>query len=351
MKKLSKGLSAVIASAMSLCFFNISSMSTSAICISFEGLKPTGDMVGFVDIDFKNLDIKSAMGFEKIFIDEDSCAGSFLGVNVCANSLYLKTKGDDWKEKAKSIYEEKYKDKLSLDICHSWNFDAVGCDVYDKNGNEDKSEIIAELVKDFNDAGILESADYALYDAGATPIFYYDNCLSLYNYDESVGIEEFEGVVSELASEYNMKIEVAEGTNHFKTIEGCYNVSFDSETKTIDKFRLWDDIVGVYPDIKGGFDIWGLEENIPMSSEPIDLLAAIGDTADDGTVYGDINSDSKIGIGDAIAINKYINGSIVFNESQTKAADLNEDGAVNVDDLNIMLQYLVDIIDEFPVNK
>ncbi len=79
--------------------------------------------------------------------------------------------------------------------------------------------------------------------------------------------------------------------------------------------------------------------------------ADIGDTTDDGIVYGDINADSKIGIGDAIAINKYINESIVFNKSQIKAADLNEDGAVNVDDLNIMLQYLVDIIDEFPVSK
>jgi len=56
-----------------------------------------------------------------------------------------------------------------------------------------------------------------------------------------------------------------------------------------------------------------------------------------------------IGIQDAVLMNKFMVGAVDFNEDQDKVTDLNGDNVVDSEDLGILLQYLVDDIDTFPV--
>ena len=86
-----------------------------------------------------------------------------------------------------------------------------------------------------------------------------------------------------------------------------------------------------------------------ISSNAIDLIAELD--AQIYVAYGDLNIDGHIGIQDAIIMNKFIVGSVTLNEDQNKAADLNDDGNVNSEDLNLLLRYLVDDIDTLRVKK
>lgn len=93
-----------------------------------------------------------------------------------------------------------------------------------------------------------------------------------------------------------------------------------------------------------------LASSSSVDSGSVDLIAAIGES--DGTVtYGDINADGSVGIRDAILMNKAVVGAITMNEAQAKAADINGDGTVNGDDLNILLNFLVNNIDTLPADK
>ncbi len=269
------------------------------------------------------------------------------GADICIyyNFLYDYTVFHFDEEKSGAFDEiySKYSDKLNFVYFKKYNDEAVMFDRYGLEGKpadeKGKSEIIVQMTEELYKARCIQSAEYKPLLAHHS-----DGYVGSYAvmFDKDMTAEEKQ-------AEYDKLVEI---TGKFEN--GSVSIGSDRYMVGLnfEDYVDWSAAVKeVYPDAEFAKCIIIEMSNGEVSSETIDLLAAIGDTADDGTVYGDINSDSKIGIGDAIAINKYINGSIVFNESQTKAADLNEDGAVNVDDLNIMLQYLVDIIDEFPVNK
>ena len=62
---------------------------------------------------------------------------------------------------------------------------------------------------------------------------------------------------------------------------------------------------------------------------------------------GDVNADGNIDIMDVIAVNKYLLGGSLLNQSQCVAADVDADGIVTPTDSLIILKYVVDIIDLF----
>ena len=62
---------------------------------------------------------------------------------------------------------------------------------------------------------------------------------------------------------------------------------------------------------------------------------------------GDVNADGDIDIMDVIAVNKYLLGGSLLNQSQYVAADVDADGEVTTTDSLIILKYVVDMIDSF----
>lgn len=55
--------------------------------------------------------------------------------------------------------------------------------------------------------------------------------------------------------------------------------------------------------------------------------------------YGDVNSDGKIDIFDAVAVLQYIDGQIEFSEEQKKSADVNADGKISIIDKQLILGF------------
>ncbi len=65
-------------------------------------------------------------------------------------------------------------------------------------------------------------------------------------------------------------------------------------------------------------------------------------------VIGDTNMDGRISIQDIIMINKISSGIVKLgNYNQAQAADVDGSCVINADDINLMTQYLVDLIDDF----
>ena len=83
-----------------------------------------------------------------------------------------------------------------------------------------------------------------------------------------------------------------------------------------------------------------------VSSQTVDLLAGL--TTEQEILYGDLSLDGRVGIADAVIMNKHINGSVTLNADQQKAADLDANGEVNTEDLFVLMQYLISIIDTLP---
>jgi hypothetical protein len=65
--------------------------------------------------------------------------------------------------------------------------------------------------------------------------------------------------------------------------------------------------------------------------------------------YGDLNSDGKIDVSDAILLLRSIVGLVQLTPAQEQCADVNEDGVVNVADAIAILRHIVGLVDQFPV--
>jgi hypothetical protein len=63
---------------------------------------------------------------------------------------------------------------------------------------------------------------------------------------------------------------------------------------------------------------------------------------------GDVNNDGAVDVLDANMIQKYAVDKITLTDSQKYAADVNNDGTVDVLDANMIQKYAVDKIDHFP---
>ncbi len=62
-------------------------------------------------------------------------------------------------------------------------------------------------------------------------------------------------------------------------------------------------------------------------------------------LYGDLNADSKISLGDLVQSKKYILGYNNLNDNNQKAADINKDGKISLSDLVAMKKKILNIAD------
>ncbi|MFR4476895.1 MAG: cohesin domain-containing protein [Ruminococcus callidus] len=74
-----------------------------------------------------------------------------------------------------------------------------------------------------------------------------------------------------------------------------------------------------------------------------------GGTVEGSVLYGDVNSDGRVDITDAVMLNKVVAGAVTLdNAVQRKNADCNGDGEVTGSDSTVLLQFLVSIINTLP---
>ena len=71
--------------------------------------------------------------------------------------------------------------------------------------------------------------------------------------------------------------------------------------------------------------------------------------ADTDTNYGDVNLDGKVDIVDAIFLNKYLATLIQFSDAQMANADCCQDGVLNDRDTTALMQFIILLIDDLPV--
>ena len=65
--------------------------------------------------------------------------------------------------------------------------------------------------------------------------------------------------------------------------------------------------------------------------------------------YGDVNLDGKVDIVDAIFLNKYLATLIQFSDAQMANADCYQDGVLNDQDTTALMQFIILLIDDLPV--
>ena len=65
--------------------------------------------------------------------------------------------------------------------------------------------------------------------------------------------------------------------------------------------------------------------------------------------YGDVNLDGKVDIVDAIFLNKYLATLIQFSDAQVANADCYQDGVLNDQDTPALMQFIILLIDDLPV--
>ena len=275
---------------------------------------------------------------------------SYLDFDI--NCLELKVTDDKWEE----IYN-KYKDELGLDSTGRLPDDTVrmlnqikmlDCNSYEEcvalieEQNEsinEKYEIIMNMCSEMYKAGCISEATYTPLRAsdGNYYVTYYIDIED----SGDITIEEFKDVVKSVTDK--MIFEAPSDEHHY----------FYNEGTAEDYFAALDALKEAFGD-KCTITAYTAREALMLPDNPavygyttIDLIAELEKNA--GIAYGDANIDNRIGIQDAVLMNKSMVGAVDFNEDQNKVTDLNGDNVVDSEDLSILLQYLVDDIDTFPV--
>ena len=65
--------------------------------------------------------------------------------------------------------------------------------------------------------------------------------------------------------------------------------------------------------------------------------------------YGDVNLDGMVDILDAVFLNKYLATLIQFSDAQMANADCCQDGVLNDQDTTALMQFIILLIDDLPV--
>ncbi|MDE6020128.1 MAG: dockerin type I repeat-containing protein [Ruminococcus sp.] len=358
MKKLSKVLAVVSCAAIT--FASLGSVNSEAICIMIDNVFEAPE--GYTEFDDKgslqwaaeSKDNDDYTVYKKYYENgnEDVLIYHDYKYNYTVFNI-VNAKIDIYD----SIYE-KYSDKLNMQYYYrgeppvkqpDFDVEAVIYDMYDADGYvtkdpskmEDKYDLIMEMAAEMYDAGCITEATYKSVTANlaigessaATVQFKTENPTEE---EKSTAYDKIQEVISDFE---NVELFIdAQGRYRIKTGSEC----FDELLPTIEE---------ACPNVIVFSPIYTfLLSSSNVDSGSVDLLAAIGEF--DGTItYGDLNADGSVGIRDAILMNKAVVGAITLNEAQAKAADVNGDGAVNGDDLNILLNFLVNNIDTLPADK
>ena len=67
--------------------------------------------------------------------------------------------------------------------------------------------------------------------------------------------------------------------------------------------------------------------------------------------YGDINADDDITVSDLSDVNRAINNQMILTADQKKRADVNADGKITDEDVNLIRDYVLGVITEFPAES
>ncbi|MDE6020667.1 MAG: dockerin type I repeat-containing protein [Ruminococcus sp.] len=262
--------------------------------------------------------------------------------------------GADWE----SVYE-KYADTLDFDSVHSWEdtqrnmvcinmYDMLseGDDPRNPASIENKRNDIELFCAELNANGILRNAMYNEFQAEIIDWFI----------DKYIELNGFTGTIDDIKAVTDKYTESAiiKMTDNNCTI---YIDDTDNQENNPERMLQFDDFMSMYDEIdkldendKISKRYSALADSRTVYAESVDILAAIGDGGD-GFIYGDLTADGSIGIADAIVMNKAVTGIVTLNSDQIKAADVNGDCSVNSDDLDLMLNFLVDNITSFPIEK
>jgi len=288
--------------------------------------------------------------------------------------LTFQVTDDKWKE----IYS-KYENKLGLKISNrrgnvhmEYELDMSSCKSYEEcqallneqiETVQEKYEIIMNMCAEMYEAGYITEAKYFVRDFNVYGIFMKIDHIVISDFG-NVTTEEVEDVIKSVTDKMHFVHHEYDRIEDDGTIK---HISFDTiefiePDKSIGGERAAEDYFAVLDALKEAF---GDELKIPTPDtriftevppdystgadelSPIDIIAELEKNA--GIAYGDANTDNHIGIQDAVLMNKFMVGAVDFNEDQNKVTDLNGDNAVDSEDLGILLQYLVDDIDTFPV--
>ena len=245
----------------------------------------------------------------------------------------------------------RYSEQLDMDYYYRANppvkqpesdVEAKLYDMYGKDGRrtndpemaEDKSEFIKKMTEEMYEAGCIDKAEYTGMTANATYGWYTGVSVRLNIENEE---EEYDNV-KEIAGRF----QGGEITSH---TENDYRIYVD----LTDSQEFNDEIKAAYPSANVVVYTTFLSESDDVYSETADILSEL--KSEPAILYGDIGFDGKVGIQDVVAMNKAINGSVILNAEQQKAADLNGDGNIDGDDMDLLLRFLVDLIDSVPTTK
>jgi len=199
-------------------------------------------------------------------------------------------------------------------------------------------EIVMNMCAEMYEAGYISGATYRPMAAPAGMHFETtDIFMETY---ENITVEEVQDVVNSVTD----KMILAERDGYFRIHnDGTADDYFAVVDALKEKFG---DQCEIDNHIMREIEIW-TKYDARYDIKSIDVIAEL--EANKGVAYGDANTDNHIGIQDAVLMNKFMVGAVDFNEDQNKVTDLNGDNAVDSEDLGILLQYLVDDIDTFPV--
>ena len=75
------------------------------------------------------------------------------------------------------------------------------------------------------------------------------------------------------------------------------------------------------------------------------------ETADNGILYGDVNTDGKISVADVLTVQKHMASVITLTQLQAAAADVDGDKHITLRDVLLVQKYLANVIVSFPVEE
>lgn len=215
------------------------------------------------------------------------------------------------------------------DVLDEWDDPRVADSVMDKQ------VMIKMFCSELQECGCLIEAEYVAFKTNVEE----GQTLQDMHMDNFTGtLEEIQAVVDKYAD--SASVELNDNNNSYDII--------------VEDIAGFSDFVSMYDELNTLSDratlsvrTISLNDARSEGTGKVDVLNVIGNESHN-FLYGDLNADGKVGISDAIILNKALTGVIVLNTDQEMAADVNMDRKVGPHDLFALLSFLVDAIEALP---
>ncbi|MGN0631638.1 MAG: dockerin type I repeat-containing protein [Ruminococcus sp.] len=285
----------------------------------------------------------------KIYSD-DVLSEDFIRLDYCrCNYTVFEVIGSK-REVFNDIYS-KYSEKLDMDFYRgcivSENVPDADINVYFYDETDENGKVTTDISKFENKQGLIQEMCEEMYKA---------ECIRTANYKGAVYActqGYFGGLIITLNKDYeesDYETMQAVLDNYDNARVSWYaekSCEYRAYCNMSDSKQIISDLKEVFSDtIEVNEYVSLLAYPVEVSSAEVDLLSGLSTAPE--ILYGDLSLDGRVGIADAVIMNKHINGSVTLNADQQEAADLDANGEVNADDLYVLMQYLVNIIDTLP---